>query len=120
MELTAHRTVALREALANDTDIAFVVALHALTLRLFYRYIRQPSVRMTLALGFGIPAAIAGYHVMLGVASLGVPSEAWRTVFASIGGLAAGVSAVLQLFALGEAPMPDAGEKGCVPPVSGR
>ncbi|MCA3586380.1 MAG: ParB N-terminal domain-containing protein [Methylocystis sp.] len=38
MELTAHRTVALREALANDSDIAFVAALHALTLRLFYRY----------------------------------------------------------------------------------
>ena len=38
MELTAHRTVALREALANDTHIAFVAALHALALRLFYRY----------------------------------------------------------------------------------
>ena len=37
-ELTAHRTLALRDALANDPDTAFVAALHALCLRLFYRY----------------------------------------------------------------------------------
>ena len=37
-ELTAHRTLALRDALAGDTHIAFVAALHVLTLKLFYRY----------------------------------------------------------------------------------
>ena len=37
-ELTAHRTVALRNALANDPHTAFLAALHAMTLRLFYRY----------------------------------------------------------------------------------
>lgn len=37
-ELTAHRTVALRDALANDPHTAFLAALHAMTLRLFYRY----------------------------------------------------------------------------------
>ena len=37
-ELTAHRTVALRNALANDPHTAFLTALHAMTLRLFYRY----------------------------------------------------------------------------------
>jgi ParB family chromosome partitioning protein len=37
-ELTAYRTLALREALGNDPDIAFLAALHALCLRLFYRY----------------------------------------------------------------------------------
>ena len=35
-ELTAHRTLALREALANDPDVAFVAVLHALALRAFY------------------------------------------------------------------------------------
>jgi ParB family transcriptional regulator, chromosome partitioning protein len=34
-EFTAHRTLALREALANDPDVAFAV-LHALALRAFY------------------------------------------------------------------------------------
>jgi ParB family chromosome partitioning protein len=37
-ELTAYRTLALRDALAQDPDTAFVAALHALCLRLFYRY----------------------------------------------------------------------------------
>ena len=37
-ELTAHRTLALRDALAGDPHIAFVTALHVLTLKLFYRY----------------------------------------------------------------------------------
>ena len=34
--MTAHRTLALREALANDPDVAFVAVLHALALRAFY------------------------------------------------------------------------------------
>jgi ParB family chromosome partitioning protein len=35
-ELTAHRTLALRDALAGDPEIAFVAALHAFCLRAFY------------------------------------------------------------------------------------
>ena len=35
-ELTAHRTLALRDALAGDPEIAFVAALHVLCLRTFY------------------------------------------------------------------------------------
>ncbi|MBO9455366.1 ParB/RepB/Spo0J family partition protein [Paracoccus sp. R12_1] len=38
MELTAHRTLALRNALAQDPQVAFLAALHAVVLRLFYRY----------------------------------------------------------------------------------
>ena len=37
-ELTAHRTLALRDALAADPQVAFLAALHALCLKLFYRY----------------------------------------------------------------------------------
>ena len=37
-ELTSHRTLALREAVANDPDTAFLAMLHALCLRLFYRF----------------------------------------------------------------------------------
>ena len=37
-ELTAHRTLALREAVANDPDVALRAALHALCLKLFYQY----------------------------------------------------------------------------------
>jgi ParB family chromosome partitioning protein len=38
MELTAHRTLALRNALAQDPQVAFLAALHAMTMRLFYRF----------------------------------------------------------------------------------
>jgi ParB family chromosome partitioning protein len=37
-ELTAYRTLALREALGNEPGIAYLAMLHALCLRLFYRY----------------------------------------------------------------------------------
>jgi ParB family chromosome partitioning protein len=37
-ELTAYRTLALREALGNEPDMAFLAALHAMCLRLFFRY----------------------------------------------------------------------------------
>ena len=37
IELTAHRTLALRDALANDPGVAFTAVLHALCLGAFYR-----------------------------------------------------------------------------------
>ena len=37
-ELTAHRTVALRDALAGDFEVAFLAALHALALKVLYRF----------------------------------------------------------------------------------
>jgi ParB family chromosome partitioning protein len=37
-ELTAYRTLALREAIGNDPGIAFLAALHVLCLNVFYRY----------------------------------------------------------------------------------
>ena len=46
-ELTAHRTLALRDALANDPQTAFLAALHAMTLRVFYRYQQETCVEIT-------------------------------------------------------------------------
>ena len=37
-ELTAHRTLALRHAIGERPEVAFLAALHALSLRLFYGY----------------------------------------------------------------------------------
>jgi ParB family chromosome partitioning protein len=37
-ELTAHRTLGLRQALGERPDVAFLAALHALTLKTFYHY----------------------------------------------------------------------------------
>jgi ParB family transcriptional regulator, chromosome partitioning protein len=46
-ELTAHRTLALRDALANDPDTAFVAVLHALCLNAFYRYVSETCLEIT-------------------------------------------------------------------------
>jgi ParB family chromosome partitioning protein len=46
-ELTAHRTLALRDALANDPQIAFQAVLHALCLGAFYRYATNTCLEIT-------------------------------------------------------------------------
>jgi len=45
-ELTAHRTLALRDALARDPEVALVAALHVMALRLFYRYALDSCVEI--------------------------------------------------------------------------
>ena len=45
-ELTAYRTLALRDALARDPDVAHLAALHAFCLRLFYRYALETCVEV--------------------------------------------------------------------------
>ena len=46
-ELTAHRTLALRDALANDPHIAFLAVLHALCLHVFYQYAPDTCLEIT-------------------------------------------------------------------------
>ena len=45
-ELTAYRTLALRQALAKDADTAFVAVLHALCLAAFYHYGTQTCLEI--------------------------------------------------------------------------
>jgi ParB family chromosome partitioning protein len=46
-ELTAHRTLALRDAVANDPHVAFQAVLHALCLNAFYRYAADTCLEIT-------------------------------------------------------------------------
>jgi ParB family chromosome partitioning protein len=46
-ELTAHRTLALRDAVANDPQVAFVAVLHALCLAAFYPYAADSCLEIT-------------------------------------------------------------------------
>jgi ParB family chromosome partitioning protein len=45
-ELTAYRTLALRDALAQNPDMAFLAALHGLCLKLFYHYTSETSLEI--------------------------------------------------------------------------
>ena len=47
-ELTAHRTLALRYALGEHPDIAFTAGLHALCLKVFYRYSQDSCLELDL------------------------------------------------------------------------
>ena len=47
-DLTAQKTLALRNALASDVDIAFVTVLHALVLQLFYRFAKDSCLEINL------------------------------------------------------------------------
>lgn len=56
-ELTAHRTLALRDALANDPDTALLAVLHSLCLRTFYRYASDTCLEINAgSTGFGAQA----------------------------------------------------------------
>jgi hypothetical protein len=77
--------------------VAGAVALFAA--QLLFASVRSLALRAVIALLFAAPAAVAGYHAVLGISALLVPSEAWQHVFAAIGGLVVGVSAAVQLAA---------------------
>ena len=56
-ELTAHRTLALRHALGEHPDIAFMAALHAICLKVFYRYAQDTCLELDLkSVGFAAQA----------------------------------------------------------------
>jgi intracellular septation protein A len=63
--------------------------------------VRPPVVRAVIAAAFAIPAEIAGYHAVLGLSQIGVPSLVWREVFAWIGAffIAGTASARMTVFA---------------------
>ncbi|AZO22574.1 ParB/RepB/Spo0J family partition protein [Mesorhizobium sp. M1E.F.Ca.ET.045.02.1.1] len=48
-DLTAQKTLALRNALASDVDVAFVAVLHALVLQVFYRFAKDSCLEVTFA-----------------------------------------------------------------------
>lgn len=68
-------------------------------LALLFDTLRQPILRLIVALIFAAPAAVAGYALVYGVTKEAVPSEVWRQIFCIIGGGFVGVSALLRLAA---------------------
>ncbi len=56
-ELTAHRTLGLRQALGEQPDVAFLAALHALVLKAFYHYGSDSCLELDFkSVGFGTQA----------------------------------------------------------------
>ncbi|MEE9926052.1 hypothetical protein [Brucella intermedia] len=64
-----------------------------------YTTLRSPGLRLAIALLFAVPAAIAGFALVHGIAREAVPSEVWRKIFSLIGGAFVGASALARLAA---------------------
>jgi hypothetical protein len=63
---------------------------------------RFPILRAGIAAVFAVPAAIAGYHVVFAMSQLGMPSLAWREVFACLGAVFVGGTAWTRLAVFAE------------------
>jgi hypothetical protein len=63
------------------------------------------SARAVIAAAFAVPAAIAGYHAVLGLSQIGVPSLLWREVFAWAGAIVIGCTAWVRMTVLAD-PLP--------------
>jgi hypothetical protein len=54
---------------------------------------RSPQLRTAIIFLFAAPAAIAGYHVIRGLARFSASSEPWQDVFAIVGAITVGATA---------------------------
>lgn len=74
-DLTAQKTLALRNALASDVDIAFVTVLHALVLQVFYRFAKDSCLEISLTSNsFG---QVQGLGETSWAKEIGERQEAW-------------------------------------------
>ena len=77
LELTAFRTVALRQALAERPEVAFLAALHGLCLQVFYTYALDSCLDLSLkSVGFGVQGP--GLKESPAAVALEARQEAWR------------------------------------------
>lgn len=63
---------------------------------------RSLALRIAIATAFAVPAAVAGYHVVFTLSQIGVPSPAWREVFACLGAVCIGGTSCTRLMILAE------------------
>ncbi len=80
----------------------------ALTLaigQIAFAVVRPLILRAAIAAAFAVPAAIAGYHAVLGLSQIGVPSLIWREAFAWIGAIFIGGAACARMSVFTE-PLP--------------
>jgi hypothetical protein len=65
--------------------------------RIAFAVAKSPAVRGAIAVVIAAPATIAGFHVTLGLAQIGVSSDIWRDLFAVVGSVIVGCTAFVRL-----------------------
>jgi hypothetical protein len=63
---------------------------------------QSPILRVAIAAAFAVPAGIAGYHVVLAMSQIGMPSPAWRQILACLGAVFVGGTAWTRLAVFAE------------------
>ncbi len=87
--------------------VGFVAGLAVFGVLVFlFAALRPPILRITIALIFAAPAAVAGYELVWGIAHEYVPSHIWQQLFCITGGVVVGVSALLRLIGAAD-PLPN-------------
>ena len=69
-------------------------------------------IRAIIAALFAVPAALAGYQVVFAMSQIGVPSLAWREIFACLGAVFIGGTAWTRLTIFTETRPPEFGHGG--------
>lgn len=74
--------------------IAIVVGAGVLAFGQFlFAVVRAPMLRISIALVFAIPAAVAGYHATLGIAHICIPADTLGQILAFVGAALVGATA---------------------------
>ncbi len=68
--------------------------------QLLFAFARPLWLRLSIALIFIAPAAIAGFHATHGIVKHTTPSETWQIVFSVAGAIAVGVTALIRMAAM--------------------
>ena len=80
-------------------DPTLLLSYYAVLGQLVFSTVRAPILRITIALIFAAPAALAGYHATYGLSGLTTSSDLVREVFAVIGAIVTGATAWTRLAA---------------------
>lgn len=81
----------------------------ALTLaagHLLITFVRPMWLKVTVAIAFVAPAAIAGFHATHGIVKHLMPSEGWQITFSVIGAIAVGITVFIRVAGMAAAPSP--------------
>jgi ParB family chromosome partitioning protein len=77
-ELTAHRTLALRNALANDPAVTFVAVLHNFVLATFYRFATSSGCLEIAVRSPTLPAQAPGMNDSASAKAIDTRHDAWK------------------------------------------
>ncbi|MFG1401476.1 ParB/RepB/Spo0J family partition protein [Xanthobacter sediminis] len=75
-ELTSHRTLGLRHALGEQPDVAFLAAVHALTLKAFYAYVSDSCLELDLK-SVSFNAQAPGLNDSVSAEAIRIRHESW-------------------------------------------